>query len=163
MSALTGFFAYQIDRTMHSPRRLKALIAALMLIAVLGFAVLFQTTPAQDIRYGGATLLPATPATLCPGETFTYPVSIVVEDGNSVSRITEGWCRADGICPRTQAYPPYYVNFMAGIEVNTTATRTAPETLTPGGWEFRHCNETHTSGRFTVACYAVLVTVKDCE
>jgi len=162
VSAFTGFFAYQIDRTMHSPRRLRVLVAALALIAVLGFAVLFQATPTENLRYGGASLLTATPAAVCPGETFAYPVSIVVEDGNSVSRITEGWCRADGICPRAQSFPPYYVNFVAGIEINTTATRTVPETLTPGGWEFRHCNETHSSGRFTVACYAVPLTIKDC-
>ena len=144
-------------------RRLSLLILALCLIVIANILVqIWFSLRDKTISYG-ATLLPATPAAVCAGDTFTYPVKIVVSDGNSVSRITEGWCRADGICPRTQSYSPYYVNFVAGIEVKTTATRTAPETLTPGEWEFRHCNETHSSGRFTVVCYAVPLTIKDCK
>ena len=143
-------------------RRLSLLILALCLVVIASILVqIWFSLRSEGIIYG-ATILPATPEAVCPGEAFTYPVHIVVDDGNSVSRITEGWCRADGICPRAQSIPPYYVNFVAGIEVKTTATRTAPEALTPGGWEFRHCNETHSSGRFTVVCYAVPITIKDC-
>jgi len=146
---------------MHSPRRLKVLIIALALITAAGMALLFQSAP-DSIRYGGATILTATPAAVCPGETFTFPVDVVIEDGNSVSRVTEGWCRADGICPKALQEPVYYLNFVTGIEVNTTATRTAPTTLTPGEWELRHCNETHSNNRINVACYAVPITIKDC-
>jgi len=143
-------------------RRLSLLILALCLMVIASVMVqMWLSLRGESISYG-ATILPATPAAVCPGETFTYPVRIVVEDGNSVSRVTEGWCRADGVCPRAQQQEPYYINFVTGITVETTATRIAPEALTPGGWELRHCNETHSSGRFTVVCYAVPLTIKDC-
>ena len=143
-------------------RRLSLLILALCLIVIAGILVqIWFSLRKEGIRYG-ETILPATPAAVCQGEAFTYPVRIVVDAGNSVSRVTEGWCRADGICPRAQSIPPYYVNFVAGITVETTATRIAPDTLTPGEWELRHCNETHSSGRIDVVCYAVPLTIKDC-
>jgi hypothetical protein len=144
-------------------RRLSLLILALCLVVIASvLAQIWLSLRGDNVNYG-ATILPATPAAVCAGDTFTYPVSIVVDGGNSVSRVTEGWCRADGICPRTQQQEPYYINFVAGIEVNTTATRIAPPTLTPGGWELRHCNETHSSGKISVVCYAVPLTIKDCQ
>lgn len=144
-------------------RRVFVLILALCLVLAAGVMVQMWWSLRQSAISYGATILPATPAAICAGGTFSYPVSITVENGDSVSRITEGWCRADGICQRTLQQPPYYVNFVAGITIETTATRTAPATLTPGEWELRHCNETHSSGRFTVVCYAVPLTIKDCE
>lgn len=161
MSAIAGFVMQQAERTIHSPRRLTVIVIVLALIVASGLALMFEAAP-SSIRYGGATIIIPTPAAVCPGEAFTFPVNVAIENGNSVSRVTEGWCRADGICPKTFQEPDYYLNFVTGIEVNTTATRTAPATLTPGDWELRHCNETHSSNRIDVACYAVLVTIKDC-
>jgi hypothetical protein len=144
-------------------RRLFVLILALCLVVIAGVMVqMWLSLRGEAIGYG-ATILPATPEAVCAGGAFTYPVSIVVAGGNSVSRVTEGWCRADGICPRVLQQLPYYVNFVAGITVETTARRVAPDTLTPGEWELRHCNETHSSGNITVVCYAVPLTIKDCE
>lgn len=143
-------------------RRLSLVLLALCLVVIASIMVQIWLSLRQNaVRYG-ATLLPATPAAVCAGEPFTYPVRIVVDNGDSVSRVTEGWCRADGICPRLFQEPPYYVNFVAGITVETTAKRTTPSTLTPGQWELRHCNETHSSGRITVVCYAVPLTIKEC-
>jgi hypothetical protein len=161
MSAIAGFVMQQAERTIRSPRRLTVIVIVLTLIVVSGLALLFQAAPA-NVTYSGATIIIPTPAAVCAGDTFTYPVSVTVDGGNSVSRVTEGWCRADGICPRGQQLEPYYINFVAGITVNTTAMRTAPDSLTPGGWELRHCNETHSSGKIDVVCYAVPVTIKDC-
>ena len=143
-------------------RRLSLVLLALCLVVIASVMVQMWFSLRQEaIRYGGA-LLPATPAAVCAGETFSYPVSIVVRDGDSVSRVTEGWCRTDGICPRVLQQPPFYINFVAGIKVETTALRTTPDTLTPGEWEMRHCNENHSSGTITVECYAVPITIKDC-
>jgi hypothetical protein len=144
-------------------RRLSLLILALCLVVIASVLVQLWFSLRNNVVNYGATILSATPAAVCPGDTFTYHVSVVIEDGNSVSRVTEGWCRADGICPRVQQQEPYYINFVTGITVNTTATRIAPDTLTPGNWELRHCNETHSSGKITVACYAVPITIKDCK
>jgi hypothetical protein len=144
-------------------RRLSLLILTFCLVVIASvMAQMWFSLRGNVVNYG-ATILLATPADVCPGDTFTYPVRIVVENGNSVSRITEGWCRADGICSRVLQQPPYYVNFVAGITVETTATRVAPDTLTPGGWELRHCNETHSTGKISVVCYAVPITIKDCK
>lgn len=161
MSAIAGFIVGQAARTMHSPRRLTVIVIALALIVVSGIALLLEAAPA-NVRYGGATVILPTPAAVCPGETFSYPVDVAIEQGDSVSRVTEGWCKSDGICPKGLQEPDYYLNFVTGIEVNTTATRTAPLALTPGDWELRHCNETHSNNRIDVACYAVPLTVLDC-
>ena len=143
-------------------RRLSLILLALCLVVIASGMVQMWLNIRQDaVRYGG-TLLPATPAAVCPGDPFSYPISIVVRDGSSVSRVTEGWCRSDGICPRMLQQPPFYINFVTGIKVETTALRTAPDTLTPGEWELRHCNEAHSSNQITVVCYAVPITIKDC-
>ena len=157
----TVYIKYQALRTLSSPRRLVVLTALLLLIAMSGLLVLFQNAP-QAIEYPQRYLTP-TAAALCPGETLTYPVQIIVDETDAVSHITEGWCAVKGICPRAFQSDPYYVNFLEGLEVSTTATRTVPADLPPGGWQFRHCNETHSDGRIDVTCYAVNVEIKDCE
>ena len=133
----------------------------LLLIVAIGWQMWSSLRQDRAIDYS-ARIMTATPAELCPGEGFTYPLDIKVTQADSVSRITEGWCRADGICPRTLQTEPYYVNFVTPYSVTVSATRTAPAELTPGIWQLRHCNETHASGIIDVTCYAVNVTVKDC-
>ena len=161
MSALTGYIIKQVERTSTSTK-LRVLMVLLIVIAAAGAVLLFRAAP-QAIEYPQRYLTP-TPGAVCPGEAFTYPVQISVDETDAVSRITEDWCRAtDGICPKAFQGPEYYVNFLAGYEVSTTATRTVPANLPPGDWQFRHCNETHSDGRIDVTCYAVNVTVKDCE
>ena len=161
MNALSGYIIEQVERTAQSARRLKALMALMAIIAGAGLVLLFRASP-QAIEYPKRYLTP-TPAAVCPGETFTYPVVISVDETEAISRITEGWCLPDGICPRAFQSEPYYVNFLDDLEVSTTATRTVPADLPPGDWQFRHCNETHSGGRIDVTCYALDVEVKDCE
>lgn len=161
MTAIVLSLKRQAVRTIESPRRLFVVVVVLMLIAAAGLVTLMQSTP-QAIQYPQRFLSP-TPVAVCPGETFTYPVSIAIDRGDSVSRITEGWCHPGGICPRAFQMPAYYVNFLDPYEVSATATRDVPLDLPPGDWEFRHCNETHSTGLIDVTCYAVIVTVKDCS
>ncbi len=161
MSALIGFFAQQFERTTHSTRRLRWLMVALVLVAVAGVVLVLQRDT-QSIEYPQRYLV-ATPAAVCPGEQFTYPVKIKIDKSDAVSRITEGWCRAsDGICPKTFQSEAYYVNFLEPYSVSTTATRTVPIDLPPAEWQWRHCNETHSDGVISVVCYQVQVEVKDC-
>lgn len=161
MSALILAVKRQADRTIRSPKRLNVIMLILVAIAVIGAFLLVQAAP-QAIEYP-RRYLTATPAVLCPGETFTYPVQIKIDQGDAVSRITEGWCNSDtGICPRAFQSPEVYVNFVEPYEVSTPATRTVPTDLPPGAWQLRHCNETHASGTIDVVCYAVDVTVEDC-
>ena len=143
-------------------RRLRVLMVPLVVIALAGVVLTMQRTP-QAVLYPQRFITP-TPGAVCVGGVFTYPVQISIDKDDAVSRITEGWCRAtDGICPREFQSEPTYVNFLGGYSVSTTATRTVPADLPPGDWQFRHCNETHSDGRIDVTCYAVDVTVKDCE
>lgn len=161
MSALTSYIIKQAERTTQSTKRLRVLMVLLAIIAAAGAVLLFRAAP-QAIEYPQRYLTP-TPDAVCPGETFTYPVVITVDETEAVSRLTEGWCRDDGVCPRAFQTEPYYVNFLDGLEVSTTATRTVPAELSPGDWQFRHCNETHSDGRIGVTCYAVNIQVLDCE
>ena len=161
MSALVLHIIKQVERTTQSTRRLRVLMVLLLVIAAAGAVLLFRAAP-QAIEYPQRYLTP-TPGAVCPGGTFTYPVIISVDETEAVSKITEGWCRPDGVCPRAFQSDPYYVNFLDGLEVSTTATRTVPTDLPPGDWQFRHCNETHSDGQIDVTCYAVNVEVKDCE
>ena len=162
MSALTGYIIKQVGRTTQSTRRLRVLMVLFVIIAAAGAVLLFRAAP-QAIEYP-QRYVTATPGAVCPGEAFTYPVRISIDETDAVSRITEGWCRTDdGICPKAFQEGEHYVNFLDGYEVSTTATRTVPADLPPGDWQFRHCNETHSDGRIDVTCYAVNVTVKDCE
>ena len=162
MSALTGYIIKQVGRTTQSTRRLRVLMVLFVIIAAAGAVLLFRAAP-QAIEYPQRYLTP-TPGAVCPGEAFTYPVVISVDESDAVSRITEDWCRVtDGICPRAFQSEPYYVNLLGDYAVSTTATRTVPMDLPPGDWQFRHCNETHSDGQIDVTCYAVNVTVKDCE
>ena len=162
MSALTGYIIKQVGRTTQSTRRLRVLMVLFVIIAAAGAVLLFRAAP-QAIEYP-QRYLTSTPGAVCPGETFTYPVQISIDENDVVSRITEGWCRTDdGICPKAFQEKEHYVNFLDGYEVSTTATRTVPADLPPGDWQFLHCNETHSDGRIDVTCYAVNVTVKDCE
>jgi hypothetical protein len=139
------------------------LLFCLLLIFAIGAQMWASLYRQRAIEYDQRFITP-TPYEVCIGDEFTYPVDITVERANSVSSVTEGWCRDDGICPRSLQSPPVSYNFVATYQVSTTARRVVPETLTPGGWELRHCNETHSAGGvFDVACYAVQVTVKDCQ
>lgn len=161
MSALTSYIIKQAERTTQSTKRLRVLMVLLAIIAAAGAVLLFRAAP-QAIEYPQRYLTP-TPGAVCPGESFTYPVVISVDEDSAVSHITEGWCRIDGICPRAFQSEPYYVNFLGGYAVSTTATRTVPPDLPPGDWQFRHCNETHSDGQIDVTCYAVNIQVLDCE
>lgn len=150
-------------------RRLRRMLvlATVALVLALVAVVIYV---ARDVRAERAifydrTYIQATPSQVCPGQQFTFPVSVVIDRPESVARVTEGWCRAsDGICPKALQEEPVYYNFIDPYRVETTATRTAPAGLTPGDWQLRHCNESHSTGLISVACYQVAVTVPDsCE
>lgn len=139
------------------------LLFCLLLILAIGAQMWSSLYRQRAIEYDQRVITPS-PFEVCVGETFSYPVDITIKHGNSVSRVTEGWCRADGICPASLQSPPVSYNFITGYQVSAEARRVVPEALTPGAWELRHCNETHSAGGvFDVACYAVVVTVKACE
>lgn len=146
-------------------RMFMALLAfCLLLIVAIGWQMWTSLRSSTLLEYRDRYPL-ATPSELCPGETFIYPVRIDINQGDSVSRITENWCRvSDGICPdKYDREPPPYKGFVDPAHVEADATRMVPADMTPGVWQFRHCNETHSDGLIDVTCYGVTVTVKDCE
>jgi hypothetical protein len=139
------------------------LVFCLLLIVAIGVQMWSSLYRKHAVGYGEQFIAPI-PAEVCPGETISFPVDITIDRGNSVSRVTEGWCRAtDGICPRTLQEAPVYYNFITPYSTSTTARRVIPESLTPGAWQIRHCNETHSSSVIDVVCWQVDVMVKDCN
>lgn len=141
---------------------LALLALCLLLIVWIGAQIWHSLRTDRAIDYS-SRIIPATPAELCPGAMFTFPVYIDINQGQSISRITEGWCRGDGICPRLLQQEPYTINFVSPYSVSVNASRTVPAELTPGEWQLRHCNETHASGIIDVTCWQVEITVKSCD
>lgn len=161
MSALILKITRQVERTTASTKRLRVLMVLLVAIAAAGAALLFRVAP-QAIEYPNRYITP-TPAAVCPGETFTYPVSIKIDQSDAVSTITEVWCKAsDGICPKAFQSQQSHAIFLEPYSVSTFATRTVPADMPPGDWQLRHSNETHSNGKISVVTYQVDVTVKDC-
>lgn len=144
-----------------TPSRLAVFTIAMLFIAASGLVLTFQSAP-QAIEYP-KRYIQATPAAVCPGETFTFPVVIKIDQSDAVSEITEVWCNADtGICPRAFQSPQSHAVFVDPYSVSTPATRTVPADMPPGDWQLRHSNETHSSGKISVVTYQVDVVVKDC-
>jgi hypothetical protein len=136
------------------------LVFCLLLIVAIGVQMWTSLYRKQAVGYGEQFITPI-PAEVCPGETISFPVSITIERGNSVSRVTEGWCRDDGICPRALQETPVYYNFISPYSTSATARRVIPD-VSPGTWQLRHCNETHSINVIDVTCWQVDVIVKDC-
>ena len=142
-------------------RRMMTLLLLLCLLLIVAImAQMWVSLTRTAVEYG-ETIITPDKTDVCPGDVITFPVDITIERGNSVSRVTEGWCREDGICPRVLQEAPVYYNFIAPYSTSATARRTVPG-LTPGPWQLRHCNETHSTGVVDVVCWQVDVTVKDC-
>ena len=138
------------------------LVFCLLLIVTIGVQMWSSLYQQRAVEYGAQFITPE-PAQVCPGETISFPVDITIERGNSVSRVTEGWCRAtDGICPRTLQEAPVYYNFITPYVTSATARRVIPD-VSPGAWELRHCNETHSTSIIDVVCWQVDVLVMDCQ
>lgn len=144
-------------------KRVMTVILVLCLLLIFGIGVQMWTSlyQQQAVQYG-ATFISLSQSEVCPGDTITFPVDITIDRGNSVSRVTEGWCREDGICPRTLQETPVYYNFILPYSTSATARRVIPD-VSPGAWQLRHCNETHSTGVIDVVCWQVDVEVKDCE
>lgn len=146
-------------------RRMMTVLLAfcLLLILAIGAQMWSSLYRQRAIGYDQLYIIP-TPNQLCPGEVFTYSVRIEIGQPNSVSEITEGWCVPGGICPdRYDQSPQPKKPFVEPYYLNANPKRVVPEGMPPGTWELRHCNTTIFSGGHDVQCYAVLVTVKDCQ
>lgn len=135
------------------------------LVLALALAVLMVTVPqllhqAEIVEYRDGVWRAADKAEICPGETFSFPITISVNEGPAFMRIVESWCRvSDNICPR-QFSTAYELALLEPVDVDAMATRRAPDGLTPGEWELHHINESHVSGKITVNGYGVRMRVK---
>ena len=138
-------------------------IALVVIAVILALTIPQLLHQSQIVRYeDGNVWLEATPALVCAGEAFSFPVSLVVDDAPAYTRIVESWCRqSDGICPR-QFSDTYEVALIEPLAVNAVAKRTTPSDLPPGDWQLQHINESHVTGKITVTGYGVRVTIKDC-
>lgn len=142
----------------------------LVIIAISIAGMMAINTSRANIAYKEKGY-PSTPAAVCPGEKFTYPVQVSIPSGNTVSRISENWCRkSDGICPDAYDTEKKPKGSIIEKTIEVTATRYVPDNIPPGDWQMVHCNTNITdSGKSTtpavtsVSCYAINVKVKPPE
>jgi len=144
MNALTGFVAMQVDRTIHSPRRLTVIVISLALIVASGLALLFQAAPPRTVvTYGIAGKVPTIAPIetgVCPGGVVHFPNVTFVEGGEAVSvSFANAWCfegLAGGcvsVAPRADMpllQPKKITNEKTALNV--------PATLIPGSWYYQH-------------------------
>ena len=152
-------------RTNNGRRRREQIAAGAALLVLLPLLVLLMRATLHEaaiVEYEDGREIWRMPdkTAVCPGEAFTFPVTLTVQEGPAFVRIVESWCRAeDGICPRALSTVDELA-LLKPVTVRTTARRVAPEALTPGVWELHHINESHVNGKITVTGYGVRVTVK---
>lgn len=137
------------------------LAICLLLTMIVTLQIWLSLNQEASIRYQEQRITPV-PAELCPGEEFRYPVSISVNRGESLVTISEGWCRADGICPRMLQTETYNVNVIEPYFIETMASRRAPEALSPGTWQLRHCTKAESTNWTAVQCYVVELQISSC-
>ena len=138
-------------------------IALVVIAVILALTIPQLLHQSQIVRYKESNAwLEATPVEVCPGEVFTFPVSLIVSEAPAYIRIVESWCRSsDGVC-LNQFSTTNEIALLEPLTISATARRTVPD-LPPGDWQLQHINESHVTGKITVTGYGVRVTVKDCK
>ena len=141
-------------------RRGVGLLISAMMLAVLAltYAILVNADHRQVVSYGSVVYAP-TPASVCPGDSITYPVEVTVtaDDLPALSRVVEAWRRdADGVTLQTTARV-YELPLVRPVTVRTTARRTAPN-LPAGVYWLDHVSQNGKTTGYTVGP----VTILDC-
>lgn len=136
------------------------LFGILTLVVTIG-VFLMVSVRRNAIEYASGQPV-AVPSALCPGDEFTYQVTLEVKEPDTVVQITEDWTNlATQTHPRAFASLPVYHNIKFPIVLTAKATRNVPDKLPPGQWEFGHCNTATSNNGTTVSCYFVPITVSE--
>lgn len=139
MTALIGYFTRQFERTTHSIRRLRVLMALLVVIAGAGVILIVQRYPAsRAVEYGTPGTVVPVPSALCPGESFIYQQSIHVQQTAMVT-ISRDWCNRGFTC-HLELHQSWPNVVLTPLTFSGPVTRTVPVSsfFKPGGlYEFR--------------------------
>jgi len=139
MTVLVGFVSRQFARTAKSPRRLRVIMALLVVIIAAGVVLMLQRYPASHaVHYRTEQIIVPVPSALCPGETFTYHQAISVEKTSMVT-ISRDWCNRGFTC-NLDLHQSWSDVVLTPLDFTGPVTRTVPASplWKPGGlYEFR--------------------------
>lgn len=121
-------------------RRLSLSILGLcmVLIAAIGWQMWRGVQENRAIRYGGKSVMQATPYALCPGSTFSYPQEIHVVETAMVD-ISRDWCNRGFTCDLS-VHQSWQNVVLTPLDFSGPVTRTVPPSALwkPGRlYEFR--------------------------
>lgn len=161
MTALTGFLLRQFDRTTHSTRRLRVIMAMLIIIAGTGLLLLFDRAP-EAVTYNSSHVPVISPieTQVCPGDIIHYPLVTEVTTAQIPGQVSiaESWCKEGltGSCVGVQP-PRTSLPLLEPKRIISDGTpRTVPDTLAPGVYHFWH---SATNARGEVSGYIVAPVV----
>ena len=139
MTVLVGFVSRQFARTVQSPRRLRVIMALLVVIIAAGVVLMLQRYPAaRGIQYQTEQTIIPVPSALCPGEQFTYHQAISIEKTSMVT-ISRDWCNRGFTC-HLELHQSWQNVVLTPLDFTGPVTRTVPLSpfFKPGGlYEFR--------------------------
>ena len=139
MTVLVGFVSRQFARTVQSPRRLRVIMALLVVIIAAGVVLMLQRYPASHaVRYQTEQIIIPVPSALCPGEQFTYHQAISINKTAMVT-ISRDWCNRNFTCD-LDLHESWSNVVLTPVEYTGPVTRTVPPSplWRPGGlYEFR--------------------------
>ena len=125
MTALVGYVFRQFERTRYSPRRLRVLMAVLLIIIAAGVVLMLQRYPtARAVQYRTEQIIVPTPSALCPGETFTYSQAISVGQTAMVT-VSRDWCNRGFTC-HLELHESWPNVILTPLEFTGPVTRTIP-------------------------------------
>jgi len=139
MTVLAGFVSRQFTRTVSSPRRLRVIMALLVIVIAAGIVLMLQRYPAaRGIQYQTEQTIIPVPSALCPGEQFSYHQAIRVETTSMVT-ISREWCNRNFTCD-LGLHQSWSNVILTPLDFTGLVTRTVPASTLwkPGGlYEFR--------------------------
>ena len=149
MTALLLHAKCQLHRTIHSPKRLNVLLILALAIAALGVALAFQAAPSAVLyNEGNVPIIAPIEPEVCLGGKVHYPLTTTIDESEIPGRVEvdEAWCMAGlgGACKSVAAPNPRLPMLEPKHIVSDPASRTVPDTLTPGTWHLWHtATDTH--------------------
>ena len=139
MTVLAGLVSRQFTRTVNSPRRLRVIMAMLIIIVSAGVVMMLQRYPAaRGVQYKTSQTIVPVPSALCPGEAFTYHQAIDVQETAMVT-ISRDWCNRGFTC-HLELHESWPNVVLTPLDFTGPVTRTVPVSsfFKPGGlYEFR--------------------------
>lgn len=152
----------KVSRSPHAIAGIALTITLAVVLYAWTVVPIFERT-ARVVGYGENTdwtiIVPET-SELCPGDVMRFTVHVDVLKAPAAMTIREGWCVADGVCPR-EYQNEFSSNARIPIEIVADGQRVVPINMEPGKYEYRHSNTAFTSDGISVTGYSIFITVSE--